>query len=490
MGSVGYVRRNPEHSLLYKIVQTQFETFLAQASEAHDTAGVPKFVEKELRAFLDCGVLARGFARWRCADCSSELLVALSCKGRGFCASCGGKRMTGLAAHLTDHVIPFVPVRQFVLSVPHRLRYLLAYDHERCIAVLRIFIRALMSFYRSRARKRGVARARTGTVTFLQRFGSAANLHLHAHVIVLDGVFTEAANGHLSFHPAQPPSEVELADLLARVRTRILSHFKRRGLLDADHDLFGEQAPVLANCYAASIGGRQTVGRRAGAKLQRIGADPHAPWVEAGGRLRAQCDGFDLHAALTVQAQRADGRQPLEKLLRYCARPPIAEERLKELPDGRIALRLKTPWHDGTTHVVFEPLDFVAKLAALVPRPRKNLVLYHGVLSANAAWRSRVVSYGREANPFAPQAEAPPAREDEHCVQRSGSARVLSRTKRRQWAELMRRAFGYDMAACTHCGGRMRLRAIVLDQTATRKILLHLHLPSAPPTTSPARASP
>ena len=98
-------------------------------------------MENELRAFLDCGVLTRGFARWRCG-CGFERLVALSCKGRGFYASCGGKRMTGLAAERRDSVIPFVPVRQFVLSVPHRLRYLLAYDHERCIAIMRIFIRA------------------------------------------------------------------------------------------------------------------------------------------------------------------------------------------------------------------------------------------------------------------------------------------------------------------------------------------------------------
>jgi hypothetical protein len=302
--------------------------------------------------------------------------------------------MTGPAADLTDRVIPFVPVRQFVLSVPHRLRYLLAYDHERCIAVLRIFIRALLSFYRLRARKRGAAGGRTGSVTFLhpkgvcfaaQRFGSAANLHIHAHVIVIDGVFTEAPNHQLSFHPTQPPTQGELARLLARTRSRILRHLERRGLREDDHgdsDPIGDQAPVLASCYATSIGGRQTLGRGSGRKLTRIGADPHALWVEARGTLRAQLEGFDLHAALSVQAQSRDARLPLEKLLQM-------------LRDGRIALKLKTPRHDGTTHVLFEPLDFVAKLAALVPRPRKNLVLYHGVLSANAAWRSRVVSHGR-----------------------------------------------------------------------------------------------
>jgi hypothetical protein len=97
-------------------------TFLNHAAESHDGAGIPRFVEKELRAFLKCGVLAHGLCRFRCTGCSFERLVPLSCKGRGFCPSCGGRRMTELSAHLTDHVVPFVPVRQFVLSFPHRLR--------------------------------------------------------------------------------------------------------------------------------------------------------------------------------------------------------------------------------------------------------------------------------------------------------------------------------------------------------------------------------
>ena len=164
------------------------------------------------------------------------------------------------------------------------------------------------------------------------------------------------------------------------------------------------------------------------------------------------------------------------------------------LRDGRIALQLKTAWHDGTTHVVFEPLDFVAKLAALVPRPRKNLVLYHGVLSANAAWRSRVVSHGRVHD--ASEDETTPA--VEHGLVSDAGAPVpvpaceydALRSKRRQWSELMRRAFGYDLLACTQCGGRLRLLAVIVDHATARKILLHLRLPSEPPALAPARASP
>ena len=104
-------------------------------SAAHRRArdGLPRFVEDEFRAFLRCGFLAGGFARFRCGDCRTERLVAFSCKGRGFCPSCGGRRMAEGAAHLVDHVFPDVPVRQWVLSVPHRIRYLLAWHHDLCL---------------------------------------------------------------------------------------------------------------------------------------------------------------------------------------------------------------------------------------------------------------------------------------------------------------------------------------------------------------------
>ena len=96
---------------------------------------MPRFVEDDFRGFLRCGFLAGGFARFRCGDCKTERLVAFSCKGRGFCPSCGGRRMAERAAHLVDHVLPDVPVRQWVLSVPHAIRYLTAWHHDLCRGV-------------------------------------------------------------------------------------------------------------------------------------------------------------------------------------------------------------------------------------------------------------------------------------------------------------------------------------------------------------------
>jgi hypothetical protein len=129
--------------------------FLCELEQRDEERAAPLFVEREFKRFLRCGVLAHGFARFVCTGCHTERLVAFSCKGRGFCPSCGGRRMTERAAHLVDHVLPHVPVRQWVLSLPFELRYRLAWDHKLCGAVLRIYTRALLSFYRKRAKRQG-----------------------------------------------------------------------------------------------------------------------------------------------------------------------------------------------------------------------------------------------------------------------------------------------------------------------------------------------
>src|SRR5439155_4622962 len=186
-----YRPRDAEHTVLHQVVAEHLEAFLGAMAEAGDGAGLPQFVEREFREFLLCGVFEAGVARFQCEGCAFERLVPFSCKGRGFCPSCGGRRMTERAAHLVDEVLPHVPVRQWVLTVPHRLRYLLAWDHKLCRAVLAVYVRALLGFERRRARQRGTPDGRGGAVTAIQRFGSALNLNVHYHTLALDGVFAE-----------------------------------------------------------------------------------------------------------------------------------------------------------------------------------------------------------------------------------------------------------------------------------------------------------
>jgi hypothetical protein len=181
--SVGtYVPRNPEATVLYSVVAGHLETFLSRQRERDRL--VPRFVERELRAFLDCGILARGFLRVHCDACGLDRVVPYSCKRRGFCPSCGGRRMADTAAHLVDHVFPEVPIRQWVLSVPFALRYRLAYDSSLVRDVLQIFVRTIFASNRRRAGIPASNRqARCGAVAFIQRFSDALNLDPHFHVL-------------------------------------------------------------------------------------------------------------------------------------------------------------------------------------------------------------------------------------------------------------------------------------------------------------------
>ena len=177
-------RRTPERTVLYQVLADNLETFLERVAQ-NDFRTLPRFVERELRAFLDCGILARGLCRVHCTTCGKDDLVAFSCKGRGFCPSCGTRRMVDTAAWLVDRVLPEVPVRQWVLALPHRIRFLCAYDPETCAGVRRIFVRAVASFYKRIARDQGIDDPRVGCVAFTQRFDSALRLNPQERYLAL-----------------------------------------------------------------------------------------------------------------------------------------------------------------------------------------------------------------------------------------------------------------------------------------------------------------
>ena len=364
-----YVRRRPEDTVLHRVVREHLETFLAEARLRGGGEGLPAFVEREFREYLSCGVLARGFARFRCTDCQREMLVAFSCKGRRFCPSCCGRRMAELAAHLVDGVLGGLPVRQWVLTLPYRLRYALAWDHRLCRAVLAVFIRAVLGFERRRAARRGSADGSGGAVTAIQRFGSALNTNVHFHTLVVQGVFIDDTAGTRRFVPLPAPTDGEVARLLAVVRRRIVRLVARHGI-DLEDPSDAAQAsdkrlfncPLYAEIQGAAVVGRVVTGPRAGRPVQRVGRERYAAEISSTGPLHANLNGFDLHAAVAVPA---GDRARLEHLVRYVLRPPIAQERLELAPDGAVLLRLRRAWSDGTRAIRFEPSEFLEKLAAM-----------------------------------------------------------------------------------------------------------------------------
>jgi len=460
-----YKRREPEKTVLYRVVQNHLATFLARAEERGRT--IPWFVKRELERFLDCGILSRGFVRVWCESCRFEYLVALSCKGRGWCASCGGRRMTETAAHLVDRVFPNkVPVRQWVLSLPIRFRYMLAYDAELCARVVTLFAREVFRWYRWCAKAElgldSVSEARCGSVTVVQRFDSAVRLNVHLHTLALDGVYVrDEDSGSLTFFALSEPTTEDVARVAGWARDKILALVGERGLSmddDPQLDLLAEQEPFLAECSAAAVTGTVASGRRAGRGVVRIRDELLVGW--RGNSVPDRCanvDGFSVHANVGV---RAGDRKRLEKLARYVARPPIATERLEELPDGRVQYQLRRPWSDGTTAIVYEPLELLERLVALVPPPGFHRVRYHGVLAPAAPERPAVVP--KEVSP-----------------NRGGRKNYC-------WAELMKRAFDIDVLVCPRCSGKMKVLATIMKRDAIRAILGSCGFPADSPPRAPA----
>jgi Putative transposase len=163
----------------------------------------------------------------------------------------------------------------------------------------------------------------------------------------------------------------------------------------------------------------------------------------------------------------------LEHLARYLARPPVANGRLTALADGNVALRFKRPFSDGTEAVVFTPFELIERLLPLIPRPRKHIIRFHGILAPAAGYRAKVVP--------APKASVPP---------RERPGQEPPARYRLPWAELLRRVFLVDALDCPRCHGRMRIVAAVTSPDAAERILRHLGENPAPPPIAGPRAPP
>jgi hypothetical protein len=295
---------------------------------------LPRFIRDESDAFLECGILAHGFLRLRCGECGHDKLLAFSCKRRGFCPSCGARRMSPTAAHLVDHLIPHVPVRQWVrvcqFRLPIPLRVLLAAQPELVPPVLQVVQRRVERHLLDHTALKS-DEGQGGAVTLIQRFGSAANLDIHLHCLVLDGMYRSDAHGEPAFTEASAPTDEELHALLRTLIARLMKMLTRRGVLVqdmcqtwlAEPDTDGEEARTLRPLQAAAITYRIAFGPCAGQKVLTLRA---AMPREATARqpLCADIDGFSLHAAVRVEA---NDRKRLEQLCRYITRPPCRPRR-------------------------------------------------------------------------------------------------------------------------------------------------------------------
>lgn len=224
--------------------------------------------------------------------------------------------MAACAGHLVDHVIPDVSVRQWVLSLPHRVRYRLAWDHDLSRRVTAVFLRAVFRRLRDLARAAGVEQPREGAVAIIQRFGGALNLNIHIHALVLDGVFARDAAGTVGFHPARRLTTLDVAAVPAAVEPRLRRLLDWGSIREGDPgdaaqdavvDPWADETPVLAGLAAASVQGLVALGRPRSTRLRRLGYSRQRGETLPLGPCHARWNGLDLHAGSSSRRGSASG---------------------------------------------------------------------------------------------------------------------------------------------------------------------------------------
>jgi hypothetical protein len=362
--------------------------------------------------------------------------------------------MVETAAHLVDHVIPRVPMRQWVLTVPKRIRYFLQRNPKMFSGVLRVFMRALNTALR-RHSPGAPSNSLFGAVAFLHRAGSSLNEHPHLHSAVTDGVFASNENGQAVFFPATDLTADTIRSLQEKLRSRVLRYLERRGCIDP------------------------------------IDVDDMLAWEHEGG--------FSLDGSVHIDDW---DRAALERLTRYCARPPFSSGRLGQLDDHTVAYNLPRPTPDGRTCLFMDPIELLRRLAALIPPPRTHLVRYFGVLAPNAALREQVIQtagpspalldrlkHAAECMGIHDQAaeddtpEPPDETEFPKPKEKPRRASYL-------WAMLIARIYEVLPLLCPRCGSPMKIIAFITDPASLSRILTHLGVPTKPPYLHPARAPP
>ena len=328
-----YRPRQPEKTVLFDLIKKHYATWRKNSKDP-----VPKHIDKEFQKYLGCGILAKGFACAHCASCNKNFFIAFSCKARGLCPSCNTRTMVETAAHLAENVIPSVPVRQWVISFPMRIRHYLQ-THSILQAILRIVVDEI--------RKKLIIRGpdlpdpKIGAITFIQHFGKTLNYHPHFHLIVSDGLFSTDEDD-LLFHKAAL-SHDDIADTEVCIRKRVLRYFSRKGWFDKE-------------------------------AINKMSSNANT--------------GFSLNAAVQIPAWDREG---LERLIRYCARPCFKSENLR-WNGPWVYYRLPKPTHTGKTFVQLDPLEFIDRISCFIPYPRRHRRHYHGVFAPNSPMRQRVAA--------------------------------------------------------------------------------------------------
>jgi hypothetical protein len=450
---------------LHRAVRLHRAAFVAAARRRG--LRVPRLVERELDGVVGCGVLARGFARVRCAACAHELLVPFSCKRRGLCGSCSARRAEDTAAHLVDHVLPRAPWRQWVFTFPIPVRLALSRRPHLVTAALQTCLRVLFAWQRRRMRRRGLREPATGAVTFVQRFGSALQLNVHFHVLVPDGAFDRDGD----FVAALAPDDDDVRTILLRAGRRVIALLSR--FFADDDDRRREVDRLLQILDTASATPQPSL-------------FPRTPGRAA---LSAFIEGFSLHAATRVPAS---DRRGLWRLCAYGARGAIASSKLSELPDGRFAWDIKRPLPDGRSRIVMTGVELIERIVPLIPPVYANLTRFHGVFAPTSRLRAKVVPRPEPPPPCSASSSStpPPPKPPASSPASTSSSPAVRSSYRLDWAALLKRVFAVDVMVCSRCDGPMKVIAFLEESNVVQGILTHLGLHAEPLPAVNAQAPP
>ncbi len=413
------------------------------------------------------------------------------------------RRIGNTAAHVVDRIIPSVPVRQWVLSLPFDVRARAAYDAGFLTEVIRTFARALGDRHRAWARSIALEDSEFAAITFVQRFGSSLNLNVHLHVVVVDRIVSRDG-GELAFTPASPPTRAEMTTIVRKVRKRIEKLETRPA---------EELQLPLGACVRIAVAPGDVRAVSVDLETDEPHAAPPTPYDGSA----VDEHGYNLEASVRIAADDDFGR---EHLLRYCARPPLSLARLTELPHGKLGYRIKKLRNHRNKLRIMTPLELLARLAALIPPPRHPLVRFHGAFAPRSSWRKRVV-------PKPPTQSSKPPRSHEHDKpdhetnnvakarkpvrnatsslnstnpaliaetelltpntlsvrhwERLRCGALLAPSPTIDWSTLMSRTFDVDVLACPKCHGRLRILAVIDDKELAKTILDELAIARAPP---------
>lgn len=423
------IPRRPQGTPLHRVVKRHLQEYLAR--QAADGRPAPWFVAREFEALLKCGDPDHGRAVLACFPCGEGTVVPFTCKRRGFCPDCLERRMMERSQVIVDTIVGETPVRHWILSLPPPLRYILGYSADHITIVLTAFIEALSQHQRWKAKRmfglESVDDAQTAAVTAVQRGSANLALNVHFHSLVPDGVFVRDDSGQLVFRELPMPSLAEIAAIAWRACRKTLKALEKRGEW--------RQLPDVETGRRDTVYGELKIGGDARVVRFRADAstDEHDECIPRNGAYP-----FDLYAGQYV---RAGDRAELLKLAKYILSPPLTHDQVEVDGDDRVLLRYRRPRRDGTECAILDPMTFLSRLAALVPRPKRNTVRFHGVWGPNAHNRADAVP-------------GHPEHDEDECGE------APSDEDRQAWSSMLKQAHVSDIRRCPRCSGKLILLAL------------------------------